>query len=146
MKFKQELMINRPRNEVWMAFTHAEYLKKWQPTLIRVELVNGEPGQEGAVSRLTYREREREFTLVENINRCIQPDQFDVTYENEFTSNPMKNKFIEQGEIETLWIVEAEYKFKTLLMKILGPGMKKNYVARTLGDMERFKEMVESQG
>jgi hypothetical protein len=30
-------------------------------------------------------------------------------------------------------------------MRALGPIMKKNFVARTQKDMERFKEMVESQ-
>jgi hypothetical protein len=40
--------------------------------------------------------------------------------------------------------METEYAFKTLLMKIVGPLMKKNFVARTQRDMERFKEVAES--
>jgi hypothetical protein len=32
-----------------------------------------------------------------------------------------------------------------MLMKILGPAMKKNFVKRTQKDMERFKELVEKQ-
>jgi hypothetical protein len=40
--------------------------------------------------------------------------------------------------------METEFKFKTLLMKIMGPLMKKSFVTRTQKDMERFKEMAES--
>jgi hypothetical protein len=42
-------------------------------------------------------------------------------------------------------VVETKYKFKTLLMKVVGPLLKKNYVARSQRDMERFKEMVERE-
>jgi len=40
--------------------------------------------------------------------------------------------------------METEFRFKTLLMKIMGPLMKKSFVTRTQKDMERFKEMAES--
>ena len=58
--------------------------------------------------------------------------------------NLIKNKFIEQGKDQTLWVIETEFKFKTLVMKIMGNVLKKNYVKRTERDMQRFKEMVES--
>jgi hypothetical protein len=69
----------------------------------------------------------------------------DGAYENNFADNIVRNTFIEQGLDKTLWAVETEFAFKTLLMRILGPLMKKNFVARTQKDMQRFKEMVESQ-
>jgi len=48
------------------------------------------------------------------------------------------------GQNQTVWAMETEFKFKTLIMKLMGPLMKKNFVARTQKDMERFKEMVEN--
>jgi hypothetical protein len=39
--------------------------------------------------------------------------------------------------------MEVEFTFKTFLMKIMGPLMKKNFVMRTERDMARFKELVE---
>lgn len=70
---------------------------------------------------------------------------FESVYENKFAKNTVKNTFIEQGTDQTLWVTETEFKFKTLFMRILGPVMKKNFVLRTQREMERFKEMVESQ-
>ena len=143
MKFKLELIINKSRAEVWEAFDSAENLKRWQPTLKKHELVSGTLGQPGAVSTLTYEEKEREFALTEKTILHKEPDRLDAIYENNFTDNTNKNTFIEQGPNKTLWVLEAEYKFKTTAMKIVGTLKKKNFVARTQRDMENFKEFVE---
>lgn len=145
MKFKLELPINKPRMDVWKAFDNPENMKVWQPALIKFETISGKQGQPGAVSRLTFEEKAREFSLIEKVTGRDEPNSLDGIYENEFANNTIHNRFIEQGKDQTLWVMETEYKFKTLLMKILGPLMKKNYVARTERDMQRFKEMVEGQ-
>lgn len=144
MKFKLELPIHKPRVDVWKAFDNTENIKKWQPTLIKFEPVSGTPGQPGAISKLTYEEGGREFTLIEKITHRNEPSSFDGIYENNFIDNIVRNKFIERGQHQTLWVTETEFRFKTLIMKIMGPLMKKNFVARTQKDMERFKEMAES--
>jgi len=143
MKFKLETTINKPRSEVWRIFTTPENMNKWQTSLVSVMLLSGEPGQTGAISTLNFEEGGREFSLIEKIIQRVDEQQFDVIYENEFTDNPMKNSFIAQGKNETSWIVEAEYKFKTFAMKLLGPLMKKNFIRRIQKDMERFKELAE---
>ena len=145
MKFKLELPICRSRIEVWKAFDNPENMKTWQPSLVKAERLSGTAGQPGSVSKLTYKQNEREFSLLEKVTTREEPDRLDGIYENEFANNTISNVFIDQGDDQTLWIVETEYKFKTLVMKILGPAMKKNFVKRTQKDMERFKEMVEQQ-
>ena len=79
--------------------------------LISFEPVSGTQGQPGAVSKLIYKENEREFSLMERV---------------------------------ASWRVETEFGLKTLLMRIPGPLMKKNFVMQTQMDMERFKEMMEN--
>jgi hypothetical protein len=145
MKFKLELPINKSRADVWKAFGDPEKTKVWQPSLIRFEPISGTPGQPGAVSKLTYMENEREFSLMETISQRREPDLFHGVYENQFAENSIQNEFIDQGDGQTLWVMETKYTFNTLIMKILGPLLKKNYVARSQKDMERFKEMVERQ-
>lgn len=144
MKFKLELVIDKSHTEVWKAFDDPQNMSKWQPSLTKFELLSGAQGQPGAVSKLTYEESGREFSLTEKITYRDEYNQFDYLFENEFTDNPMKNKFVERSEGETLWVVEAEFKFKTFTMKMLGPLLKKNFIRRTQKDMERFKEFVES--
>lgn len=143
MKFKLETTINKPRLAVWQAFDNVENMQKWQPSLTNHELLSGTLGRPGAVSQLTYKEGERKFTLIEKVTHRNEPSEFDGVYENDFADNLIKNKFIEQGKDQTLWVVETEFKFKTLVMKIMGNVLKKNYVKRTERDMQRFKEMAE---
>jgi len=143
MKFKLETTINKPRADVWNAFDNVENMPKWQPSLISREIIDGTPGQPGAVSKLTYKEGEREFILIEKITHRDEPNEFHGIYENDFADNIIKNKFVEQGKAQTLWVIETEYKFKTILMKIMGNILKKNYIKRTEREMQRFKEMAE---
>lgn len=143
MKFTLELAIHKPRAEVWEVFDDPENLKKWQPSLVSVETLQGTQGQPGAISKLTFREHEREFSLRETIIRREAPERLDQLYENNFADNIVRNTFTEQGAEQTLWVVETEYKFKTLIMRLLGPLIKKNLVARTRLDVERFKNMME---
>ena len=144
MKYTIELTLEKSRADVWQAFDNPDNMKNWQPSLKKFEPVSGTPGQPGAVSNLIYEENEREFTLTEEINLRDEPKRFDGVYKNEFSDSIVKNTFVEKGESETLWIVETEFKFKTLPMKIMGPLMKRNFARRTYRDMERFQEFVES--
>lgn len=145
MRFTLELPINKPREEVWKAFDNPQNMNKWQRSLTLFEPVSGTQGQPGAVSKLTFEEHGRQFELIEKVTYRDEPNRLDGVYENNFADNIVRNTFIEKGKDQTLWVLETEYQFKTLVMRILGPVMKKNYIARTQKDMERFKEMVENQ-
>jgi uncharacterized membrane protein len=144
MRFKVETLINKPRLEVWRIFDNPENMPKWQPALTNFETLSGTPGQVGAVSKLTYKEGEREFTLIEKITHRDELNSLEGSYENNFADNIVRNKFSEAGENQTHWVVETEYKFKTLVMMVMGNVLKKNYVKRTQRDMQRFKEMAEA--
>src|SRR5215204_3814828 len=103
MKFKLETIINKAHAEVWKAFDNVENMRKWQPTLINHELISGTLGQPGAVSKLTYKQGEREFSLIESITHRDELNNFNGVYENDFADNTVKNKFIEQAKDQTLW-------------------------------------------
>ena len=143
MKFALELPLQKSRDEVWKAFDNPENTKIWQPSLVNFETISGIQGQPGAVSKLTYKEGKREFSLIEKVTQRAEPDRFDVIYENEFADNSVRNTFVIVNDNETLWRMEVEFKFKTLIMKLIGPSMKTNYILRTERDMQRFKEFVE---
>jgi uncharacterized membrane protein len=144
MRFRLETLIDKPRAEVWKIFNNPENMPKWQPSLTNFEILSGMPGQVGAISKLTYKEGEREFTLIEKITQMHEPSSLEGIYENNFADNIVQNRFVEAGETQTRWVVETEFKFKTLLMKVMGNVLKKNYVKRTQRDMQRFKEMAEA--
>lgn len=145
MKFKTELLINKPRLEVWKFFSNRENIKLWQPTLTRIEPIGGIQGQPGAESNWIYEENGREFSLTEKVLHCEEPSRYESLFENAFASNTVNHLFVEQSSNGTLWITETEYGFKTVLMKLLGPFFKKNYAIRSQREMKRFKEVIEGE-
>ena len=146
MKFKLDLDLQKPLNDVWKAFNDVENLKKWQPSLVKVETISGVAGQVGAVSELTFSEGKREFTLTEKIIQRKDPTRIEMLYENKFADNTVTHTFVEQEDGTTLWINETEYSFKTIVMKLMGPIMKGNFILRSRMEMNRFKELVERSG
>lgn len=144
MKYKLELALNKPRAEVWRVFDDPGSLAKWQPTLVAIEQIEGTAGQPGAVAKLTFKNGEREYFLVEKIIHREEPQRLDQLYENKFADNTITNTFLENGNNETLWNVEVEFKFKTLLMRLIGPLVRKRFAASTQRDMDHFKALVES--
>lgn len=145
MKYQLDLIINKPRSQVWQVFNDPEKIKSWQPSLVEIRLINGTQGQPGAESRLTFTEKERVFSLIETITQRQEPECLEQRYENQFATNTVRHRFAVRGQEETLWTTETEYRFKTLLMKIMGPLYRKNLAARTRRDMEHFKELVEKE-
>lgn len=144
MKYILELTIDKPRTVVWKFFDDPNNMEKWQPSLVKIERIAGTAGQPGSVSKLIYKSGEREFSLIEKVTHRQEPERLDGVYENEFADNSIKNTFLEKGMNETLWKVEVEFKFKTVLMRLIGPFVKKRFAANTQRDMERFKTLVES--
>jgi uncharacterized protein YndB with AHSA1/START domain len=143
MKYALELTINKPRAEVWRIFDDPNNMDKWQPSLTRTERLEGTAGQPGSVAKLTYTSGEREYSLIEKVIHRQEPERHESVYVNEFADNTIKNTFLDRGGNETLWKVEVEFKFKTRLMNLVSPFVKKRFVANTQRDMDRFKTLVE---
>jgi hypothetical protein len=143
MKYTLELTIQKSQTEVWKLFDNPANIKLWQPTLSGLEVLEGIQGKPGSISKLTYLEGTREFTLLEKVTHRDELKQFDTAYDNDFAHNTVKNSFIPIQANETRWKMEVEYKFKTFLMKLAGPIMKRNFVTRSKWEMERFKEFAE---
>ena len=108
-----------------------------------VEHRSGQPGQVGAVSRLTYDENGTEIQLEEIVRARKEPGEFSGTYDNSMSFNTIRNTFIELGENKTKWVLYCEFSFKgrfKLLSAVMGSRIKK----RISADMIRFKKLVES--
>ena len=142
MKYSIELILNKSRDEVWDTFDSLENLYKWQPSLKEFNLESGEAGQPGAKSRLKYRERNKDYEMIETITSRNKPEEFSGAYEMKGTKNFITNRFFDLGEDKTKWELVSEFKFGGIF-KLLSPFMKGMIVKRTRTDMNRFKELVE---
>ncbi len=143
MKYEVKVTIDRPIQEVVKKFDSAENLKKWQPSLQSFEHIEGNPGEKGAKSLLTYNERGRKVEMIETIVENNLPEVFETVYEAKNVKNNVRARFVEKTPNQTIWINENTFHFKGI-MKVMGFFMKSAFPKQSIKDMNKFKAFVES--
>ncbi len=144
MKYKSEIEINIPINQVIALFDNAENLEKWMEGLQSFEHLSGTPGQPGAKSKLKFKMGKRELEMIETITVRNLPKEFSGTYEAKGVFNLVTNRFEELPGNRTKYISEQEFQFHGF-MKIIGflmPGAFKKQSMKYLVDFKKFVENV----
>lgn len=137
--------INLPRDRVIELFDDPENLPKWQTGLQSFEHLSGEPGQEGAKSKLVFLNGRHRIELVETITERALPDEFNGTYAWAGGQNTLVNRFIAVGPETTRWESTCAYAFTSIplkLMAALAPGVFRRQNQKFL---DNFKAFAESQ-
>lgn len=143
MKYSTRVEINLPRARVIELFDSTENLAKWQPTLVSFEHESGDPGQDGATSKLVYKMGKREMEMLETIVKNGFPDEFLCTYDAKGVVNKCDNRFEAIGDDKTRWTQDNEFQCKGF-MRIMAFLMPWAFKKETLKAMKRFKEFAET--
>lgn len=144
MKFTVTIEIDLPRSRVIELFDNPENMPYWQKGFISMEHLSGEPGQEGAKSKLHYKMGNREIEMVETITVRNLPYEFSGTYDADGVHNLVKNTFEEINETTTRWTSYNEFHLKGF-MKIMGWIMPGAFKKQSLNFLEDFKSFAENQ-
>ncbi len=146
MKIEGFIDINQSLEIVVALFNNPKYLKEYQDGFIRKELVSGEEGAVGTISKMYYQQGNGEMELTETITQNQLPHSFEAFFHHEHMDNTMKCRFIELGEKETRYEYEYEYVrinwIMPRLMAILFPSMFRKPAEKWL---RQFKEFAERQ-
>lgn len=145
MKYDTEMVIELPRDRVIELFDNPDNLARWQRGLQSFELVSGEAGQPGAKSRLLYDMNGRKVEMIETVETRSLPDEFSGTYEASGVWNRVVNRFYQDGEARTRWVLESEFRFSGL-MKIMAIFMRGSFPKQTHQMMLDFKTFAEGEG
>ena len=94
MKFNGHIEINKPQNKVAELFANPENNKEYQDGFLKKELVSGQAGLDGAVSKMYYKFGKRDMELTETITANRLPDSFEAFYHHSHMDNTMKCKFV----------------------------------------------------
>ena len=141
MNFTCTININASIDHVVKVFKNPDNLVHFQDGFISKELVSGEEGQQGAISKMIYKKLElKETILIANL-----PEEFKGLYEHKHMTNTMTVKFVPKSQHQTQYISEIEYtSFNGVLITIIAkifPGMFKKQVYKW---MVQFKTYTES--
>lgn len=143
MKYTTEVIIELSRSQVIELFDSTENMYKWQPGLKSVEVISGDPGQEGCRSHMVYEGRKGDLTMAETITRRSFPGEFHSIYESKGVYNEMYNYFTELDDSRTMWKTITIFRFGGL-MTIMAPFMRSAFKNNTQLNMERFKVFAEN--
>ncbi len=138
-----EIEIELPRDQVIELFNSSDNLFKWQTGLQSFEHVSGEPGQDGAKSKLIYINGKHRIELIETVTENRLPDEFNGTYEWNGGMNYLHNQFIELAPDRTKWVSTCEYKFDSLMMKLMGLLAPGKFREQNMMFLRNFKAFCE---
>ena len=144
MKFTCTIDINRPKEKVVALFADPQHLKEYQDGFISKELLEGTAGQNGAISKMLYKQGKGQMELTETIINNGLPDVFVGHYHHKHMDNTMTCRFIQLNENQTRYKSEIEYTaFRGFLPKLLAklfPGMFKKQVQKWQNNFKIFAE------
>lgn len=146
MKFNGTIDIHQSLEKVAELFANPAYLKEYQEGFEKKELLEGEAGQNGAISKMYYKNGKHEMVLTETIISNNLPHSFEAIYHHKHMDNSMKCIFTTLENGWTRYETAVEYTridwVLPRLIAILFPGMYKKPAQRWL---ENFKAFAEKQ-
>ena len=147
MKIQGHIDIEQSRDTVVELFADPERLAEYQEGFLRKEVERGQPGQDGTVSKMYYRQGKGEMELTETITANRLPDSFAAEYHHKAMDNTMVARFEELGPNRTRYHYEYEYTelrgFMPKLIARLFPGMFRKPAEKWL---QNFKAVAERAG
>lgn len=142
MKYTVSVEIHKPQNEVVELFNNPEHYPKWMKGLLKHEVVKGNFGKEGTISKFLFKMGKREMEMQEEVLKNNLPNEYTVAYKAKGVYNEVCNRFEKLSESKTRVHNDQEFRFKGF-MKIMGwfmPGAFKKQSKKYLLD---FKDFVE---
>lgn len=145
MLTQSRVIINKPVNEVWDFFQDPDNLRLWLSGFQRVEHISGTPGTTGAKAKHYFLEKGKELVLDEEIMEVIPQKKLTGTLGSSMMVNTVTNYFNDLGNNQTEYSLSSDTQFKGFFWKQVGPLMKGEFKKRQESDLQRLKQVLESQ-
>ena len=143
MQYTTTIEIDQPRERVIELMLDPGNSSQWQPTLMKAERLEGDPGQEGSQVRLVHKMGGREIEMIETIVSLNLPDSFEASYEGKGVFNLNVNRFEALDGGRTRWELHTAFRF-TGLMRLIGRLFSGMFKKQTGSIMKSFKDFAES--
>ena len=153
MKYTVSIEIALPRDEVAQLLADPAHMPKWLRGLVLHEPLSGVHGQVGTKSRVVLQMGQQKIEATETITRREPadlnaiPKESVVIFEREIVSdgvwNAARERLTEAGPEKTLWVSENEFRFSSMLMRLVGLLMPGAFRKQSLQHMQDFKAFAE---
>ncbi|TDD12045.1 SRPBCC family protein [Nonomuraea deserti] len=153
MKYTNSIEIALPREKVAQLLADPAHIPKWLRGLVLHEPVNGIHGQLGTKARVVMQSGQRKIECTETITRRDPadlhgiPKESVVHFDREIVGAGMwsvvRDRLTEANPETTLWVSESEYRFSSLLMRLVGLLMPGSFHKQSQQHMQDFKAFAE---
>ncbi|WP_280417157.1 SRPBCC family protein [Nocardia carnea] len=153
MKYTNSIEIALPREQVAQLLADPAHLPKWLRGLVLHEPAQGIHGQLDTESRVVMQSGQRTMEGTERITRREPadlhgiPNESVVHFDREIVVAGMwsvvRDRLTEAGPETTLWEQESEYRFSSLLMRLVGLFMPGSFHKQSQQNMQDFKAFAE---
>lgn len=153
MKYTVSIEIAKPRDEVAQLLADPTHIPKWLRGVVLHEPLNGIHGQVGTKSRVVMQTGQQKFEATETITRREPADLNSIPkgsvvhFEREIVGEGMwsaaREQLTEASPNTTLWVSENEYRFSSLMMRLVGLLMPGTFRKQSLQIMQDFKAFAE---
>lgn len=153
MKYTASVEIDLPREKVVQLISDPAQMPYWLRGLVLHEPVKGVHGQVGTTSRVVFQMGKQRMEATETITR-LEPADLDevpssavVHYEREIAAEGMwqaqRDRLVKAGTDTTVWESESEFRFKGVLMRLVGLVMPGSFRKQSYQHMQDFKAFAE---
>lgn len=153
MKYTNSIEINLPRNQVAQLLADPAHLPKWLRGVVLHEPVHGIHGQLGTESRVVMQSGQRTMEATETITRREPADLHEIPketvvhFDREIVGagmwNVVRDRLTEAGPETTLWEQDSEYRFDSLLIRLLARLVPGSFRKQSQQHMQDFKAFAE---
>jgi hypothetical protein len=153
MKYTVSIEIALPQETVVQLLADPAQMPKWLRGLVLHEPLSGEHGQVGTKSRVVLQMGKQKMEATETITRREPVDLHGIPsgtvvhFEREIVGEGMwsatHDRLTEAGPQSTLWESTNEYRFSSLLMRLVGLLMPGIFRKQSLQHMQDFKAFAE---
>jgi len=143
MRYNCEVTIEKHIEVVVKEFNDPEAIYEWMEGLESFELLEGEAGKRGAKSKMTFKTKNRTFSMIETIWENDLPEKYSATYTAGGVTNNMDVTFQKVDDHRTRYYTEQEFIFKPFGMKLMGWLMPGAFKKQTMKFLNAFKKYVE---
>jgi hypothetical protein len=153
MKYTNSIEIALPREKVAQLLADPAHLPKSLRGMVLHEPVSGIHGQLGTKSRVVMQSGRREIECTETITRRDPADLHEIPkevvvhFDRETVGAGMwsvvRDRLTEANPGTTLWESESEYRFSSLLMRLMGLLMPGAFHKQSQQHMQDFKAFAE---
>jgi uncharacterized protein YndB with AHSA1/START domain len=142
MKFRSEIIINRPVKDVYKYTVNPKNLSRWVDGFEKFKPLSGKARQVGSVGILIYNDKEGKLEVHEKILALEFGKSLKTHLSHKNMETVLEFRFLDQGNTTKL-VAEAQVRLKPFLFNLMAPFVKTPMRKQQLSDLKRLKNCLE---